>query len=71
MYFFTYYIIEMAQLHVQKKRNQLWWLWILLILIIIGVVYYLLVRNNIVPDSLGLKKYDTSFVTTLNDSNTI
>ena len=60
----------MAQLHVQKKRNQLWWLWILLILIIIAVVYYLLVRNNVVPDSLGLKKYDTSFIT-VGDNSTI
>ena len=54
----------MAQLHVQKKRNQLWWLWILLILIIAAVVYYLLVRNNVVPDSLGLKQIDTSFIKT-------
>jgi hypothetical protein len=61
----------MAQLHVQKKRNQLWWLWILLILIIIGVVYYLLVRNNIVPDSLGLKKYDTTFIAVDNSSTII
>jgi len=53
----------MAQLHVQKKRNQLWWLWILLVLIIAAVVYYLLVRNGVVPDSFGLNKTDTTFIT--------
>ncbi len=58
----------MAQLHVQKKRNQLWWLWILLILIIAAVVYYLLVRNNVVPDSFGLKQYNTSFISAGNNS---
>ena len=52
----------MAQLHVQKKRSQLWWLWILVILIIFAIVYYLLVQNNVVPDSLGLKKYNTSWI---------
>ena len=50
----------MAQLHVQKKRNQLWWLWIIILLIIIAIVYYLLVINNVVPDSLGLKNYTAS-----------
>jgi uncharacterized membrane protein YkvA (DUF1232 family) len=52
----------MAQLHVQKKRNQSWWVWIIVILIIFAIVYYLLVRNDIVPDSLGLKKYYTSWI---------
>ena len=64
---FTYYNIKMAQLHVQKKRNQLWWLWLLLILIAIAVVYYLLVRNNVVPDSLGIKNYTTSFTDVRNN----
>jgi len=45
----------MAQLHVQKKRNQLWWLWLLIILIIIAAAYYLLVQNGVLPDSFGLK----------------
>ncbi len=61
----------MAQLHVQKKRNQLWWLWILLILIIAAVVYYLLVRNNVVPDSLGLKQYNTTFIAVNSNSDVI
>ena len=52
----------MAQLHVQRKRGQLWWLWVIILLIVIAVVYYLLVQNNMVPDSLGLKKYTTSLI---------
>ena len=44
----------MAQLHVQKKRNQSWWLWLIILLVIIAIVYYVLVINNIVPDSLGI-----------------
>src|SRR4051794_11199369 len=31
--FFIFYTHKMAQLHVQKKRNQLWWLWLIIILI--------------------------------------
>ena len=50
----------MAQLHVQKKRNQLWWLWLIILLIIIAVVYYVLVINNVIPDSLGIRRYSTS-----------
>ncbi|HYK46130.1 MAG TPA: hypothetical protein VEV83_13215 [Parafilimonas sp.] len=52
----------MAQLHVQKKRGQLWWLWIIVLLIIIGVVYYFLVRNNMVPDPLGINRQTTSLI---------
>ena len=51
----------MAQLHVQKKRNQLWWLWLIILLIIIAVVYYVLVINNVIPDSLGIRR-DITFV---------
>lgn len=47
----------MAQLHVQKKRNQLWWLWLIAIIIVIAVIYYLLVRNGVVPDTFGIKNY--------------
>ena len=52
----------MAQLHVQKKRNQLWWLWLLIILIVIGVVYYYLVMNGTLPDTFGLKKLDETAI---------
>jgi hypothetical protein len=55
---FTY--IKMAQLHVQKKRNQLWWLWLIIILIIIAVAYYFLVMNNYVPDTFGIKNHVTA-----------
>lgn len=51
----------MAELHVQKKHNQLWWLWIIIILLAIAVIYYLLVQNNTLPDTFGLKHY-TSFI---------
>ena len=50
----------MAQLHVQKKRNQLWWLWVIIILIAIAVTYYLLVQNNTLPDTFGLKNVTAS-----------
>ncbi|HEY2725634.1 MAG TPA: hypothetical protein VGI61_00555 [Parafilimonas sp.] len=51
----------MAQLHVQKKRNQLWWLWLIVIIIAIVVIYYLLVRNGAVPDTFGIKNYTALF----------
>ena len=47
----------MAQLHVQKKRNQLWWLWLIIVIIIIAVAYYMMVINNIIPDSFGIKQH--------------
>ena len=31
----------MAEIHVQRKPNNLWWLWLLIILIIAAVIYYL------------------------------
>ena len=52
----------MAQLHVQKKRTQLWWLWLLIILLAIAIVYYVLVQNNTLPDTFGLKHYNTSSI---------
>jgi len=59
-FFSSFTHIKMAQLHVQKKRNQLWWLWSIIILIIIAVAYYLLVINNYVPDTFGIKNYTTA-----------
>jgi hypothetical protein len=58
--FFIFYIHKMAQLHVQKKRNQLWWLWLIIILIVIAAVYYYLVINNNVPDTFGIKNQATA-----------
>ena len=42
----------MAEIHLQKKRKNLWWLWLLLILIILAVVYYLY-TNNFNEDNLN------------------
>jgi hypothetical protein len=50
----------MAQLHVQKKRTQLGWLWLIIILVIIAIIYYVLVINNVIPDSLGIRRDITS-----------
>ena len=58
----------MAQLHVQKKRNQLWWLWLIILLIIIAIIYYVLVINNVIPDSLGIRRYTTSVANVYTDS---
>ncbi len=35
----------MAEIHIQRKRNNLWWLWLLIILIVLAVVYYLYINN--------------------------
>ncbi len=35
----------MADIHVQPKRNNLWWLWLLIILIVAAVAYYLYINN--------------------------
>ncbi|HUH33557.1 MAG TPA: hypothetical protein VLZ28_06350 [Daejeonella sp.] len=35
----------MAEIHVQRKRRNLWWLWLLVILIIAAVIYYLYTNN--------------------------
>ncbi len=38
----------MAELHVQRKKNKLWWLWIIVILMIAAFVYIYILRNNII-----------------------
>jgi hypothetical protein len=52
----------MAQLHVQKKRNQLWWLWLIIFIIILAAVYYVLVINNVIPDSFGIKQHTATIL---------
>ncbi|MBK0404631.1 BatA domain-containing protein [Adhaeribacter sp. BT258] len=32
----------MAELHVQPKRSNPWWLWLILALVVIGLLYYFL-----------------------------
>jgi hypothetical protein len=54
----------MAQLHVQKKRSQLGWLWIIIILLALAVIYYLLVQNNVLPDTFHLKNYQAALIHT-------
>ena len=61
----------MAQLHVQKKRNQSWWIWLIVLLIAIAVIYYIMVRNNVVPDSLGLKNYSALLINAYTNNNTV
>jgi hypothetical protein len=53
----------MAQLHVQKKSNQLWWLWLIVLIVIIAIVYYVLVIKNVIPDSFGIKQYSATIIT--------
>jgi TM2 domain-containing membrane protein YozV len=36
----------MAELHVQRKRNNYIWVWVFLILILIGVVIYFYLQSN-------------------------
>jgi hypothetical protein len=35
----------MAEIHVQRKPNNLWWLWVLIILILAAGAYYLYTNN--------------------------
>ncbi len=35
----------MAEIHLRRKRKNLWWLWLLLVLIVLAVVYYLCINN--------------------------
>ena len=35
----------MAEIHVQRKRRNLWWLWLLIILVLAAVIYYLYTNN--------------------------
>lgn len=55
----------MAELHVQPKRKNDWWLWVILILIIIGAIYYYVnyyQKNNIVDNT-------TTFVDSTEQNN--
>ena len=54
----------MAQLHVQKKRSQLGWLWVIIILLALAVIYYLLVQNNVLPDTFHLKNTQAALMQT-------
>lgn len=45
MLLFNKKLKDMAEIHVQRKRRNLWWLWLLIILIIAAVIYYLYTNN--------------------------
>jgi hypothetical protein len=47
----------MAEIHVQRKRRNLWWLWLLIILIVAALVYYLYVNNYFNTDNLSTLNY--------------
>jgi preprotein translocase subunit SecY len=36
----------MAEIHVQPKKNKLWWVWILVVLIILALAYFYYRGNN-------------------------
>lgn len=44
----------MAEIHVQRKRRNLWWLWLLIILIIAAVIYYLYTNNYFNSENLNV-----------------
>ena len=44
----------MAEIHVQRKRRNLWWLWLLIILIIAAVIYYLYTNNYFNTENLNV-----------------
>lgn len=47
----------MAEIHVQRKRKNLWWLWLLIILIVAAVVYYLYINNYFNKDNVNVFNY--------------
>ena len=36
---------KMAQILVQRKRKNYWWIWLLLLIIVLGVLFYLYQRG--------------------------
>jgi hypothetical protein len=47
----------MAEIHVQRKRRNLWWLWLLIILILAAVIYYLYTNNYFNTGDLNVLNY--------------
>lgn len=50
----------MAEIHVQRKRRNLWWLWLLIILIVAAVIYYLYANNYFNTENLNVFKFSPS-----------
>ena len=44
----------MAEINVQRKRKNLWWLWLLILLITLAVVYYLYTNNYFGQENLNV-----------------
>lgn len=44
----------MAEIHLQRKRKNLWWLWLLLVLIVLAVVYYLYINNYFAQENVNV-----------------
>ena len=50
----------MAEIHVQRKRRNLWWLWLLIILIVAAVIYYLYTNNYFNSENLNVINFSPS-----------
>ena len=47
----------MAEIRLQRKSKNLWWLWLLILLIVLAVVYYLYTNNYFGKDNLNVIRY--------------
>ena len=47
----------MAEIHVQRKRRNLWWLWLLIILVLAAVIYYLYTNNYFNTETVNVLNY--------------
>lgn len=50
----------MAEIHVQRKRRNLWWLWLLILLIVAAVIYYLYTNNYFNTENLNVVNFSPS-----------
>jgi hypothetical protein len=54
----------MAELHVQRKRNNYIWVWVFLILVLIGVVVYFYMQSNSGKEQLNSGRTRTGMIYT-------
>jgi hypothetical protein len=52
----------MAELHVQRKRNNYIWVWVFLILVLIGVVVYFYMQGNNRKEQLNSGRTRTGMI---------
>ncbi len=50
----------MAEIHLQRKRKNLWWLWLLIILIVLAVIYYLYNNNYLGQENVNVIRHSLS-----------